>query len=66
VIEFYDDGGVLGTVRVDGGELVADPVVEGYVKSWRRRGGTVGDFEKFYDGWSNGYVSARRKDDDDG
>jgi hypothetical protein len=61
VIEFYDDSGVIGTVRVtDDGKLDASATMESIADAWARRRRPPSDFETFYDGWSNGYVSARR------
>lgn len=66
VIEFFDTKGVLGTVQLgDDNTLQASgPETSSYVNRWVRQSRPVVDFESFYDGWSNGYVSARRVPDD--
>lgn len=62
MIEFSDDKGVLGTVTLDddGKLLASNTSVTEYVDRWTAKDHSVDDFEDFYDGWSNGYVSARR------
>lgn len=63
-LRFTDqDGSDLGRVIVDGENLRASEVtLRQLIKAWRRRGGTATDFLAKYDGWSNGYVTARREE----
>lgn len=61
MIEFYDDKGVIGTVAITSdNELDVSPIMESLVSSWLAKHRSMQDFEAFYDGWSNGYMSARR------
>lgn len=56
MIEFSDKDGVVGYVQVEDDELVAsDPSLERLAEGF-----DVAEFESFYDGWSNGYVSGRK------
>lgn len=62
MIEFYDSDGVIGRVEVDDdGEPTGDVFTREFIKSWEAHGDDL-DFETYYDGWSNGYVHARRID----
>lgn len=64
MIEFYDDGGVIGVVsRGDNGEPVGDAVTQSFIDAWERNADVGQDFESYYDNWSNGYVHARRVSD---
>lgn len=59
MIEFRDKNGVIGTVEYINGELITNNAMRDVVTMWLRRGKSPADFENAYDGWSNGYVSAR-------
>lgn len=65
MIEFFDDEGVIGTIEYDEGDLVADILLQSVAQSWIAGGRDPADFEDAYDGWSNGYASARLIELDD-
>lgn len=59
VVEFRSAAGVvLGEVRVTD-RLDADPPVASVAATWLRRGRPAAEFAAYYDGWANGYASAR-------
>jgi hypothetical protein len=57
VLEFSDvsSGALIGRVRYDGALLLADPSVRSLIQDM-----TPDDVIERFDGWSNGYVVARR------
>jgi hypothetical protein len=57
-VEFRDDTGLVGAVYVTD-ELVADTAIQSLVDAWTRMRRTPAEFVKYYDGWSNGYLTSR-------
>lgn len=56
-IQFSDDEGVLGEVRVTDTALDPDPGVADIVDRWERFGDTTpSGFLEHYTAWSNGYL----------
>jgi hypothetical protein len=64
-VDFYDlDGDSIGSVTVTGtGELRPDLLLERVTESWLGKGKSPADFAAHYDGWSNGYMTARIRDE---
>ncbi len=60
-IEFVtvEDEQLVGRVVFDGGQLAADPPLRDLVEAFLS-GQPAAEFEETYDGWSNGYISARK------
>lgn len=66
MIEFFtDDANVVGTVTFRDGRLTASNAkVQSFIDAWRAQAEKPENFETYYDGWSNGYVSARQIDEE--
>lgn len=61
IVEFLDaHNEPAGQVTVtDTGELQPDPWLHSVTDAWLAQGRPAAEFAKHYDGWSNGYTSAR-------
>jgi len=58
------DGDPVGSVTVtDAGELQPDLLLRSVAQSWQDKGRSPAEFATHYDGWSNGYMSARTRDE---
>lgn len=65
VIDFSTaDGDPVGSVTVtDADELEPDLLLRSVTQSWQDKGRSPAEFAKHYDGWSNGYMTARTRDE---